>query len=370
MKKPTVPTFKAAQNLQNLLAKRKVGETIPGQHDLARILGVSRPTVRSLLQRYLDEKILTSRRGQGTFLIRPVKASLLNAEQILNVGIVVLKFDIPWVARMIRAFEKVEQDLDVNLILKSSGDSGEREIEMLSQLWRTGIRRIITFPSWGNDHNPEYHKMLANMQSSESLIVSIDRSIQGFDVPCVSMDNVQAGYLLASYLIQRKHRNILMIGPFEDNFSLNLDERLYGYRNALKDAGIPRRNEFVLDTSRLSANHPTEAAYLALREYLGRHGLNFTAVIGAHDDFAWGAVKALKEAGISIPKQVSVVGIDNNREEVFGIPLTTMDHPVDKIARLAMRIVCDTGGDLYERSHHSLFSPILIERESAAMAPE
>jgi DNA-binding LacI/PurR family transcriptional regulator len=366
--KPIVPTSKAAQNLQNLLATCQVGQSIPGQHDLARILGVSRPTVRGLLQRYFDQQVLASRRGHGTYLIQPVlKIPTVTPDESLNVGVVVLKFEIPWIARMIGALARAEQGRDVNLILKASGDSREREIELLSQLWRTGIRRIITFPSWGNIHNPQYQKIIANMQSSESIVLSIERPIQGFDIPCIAMDNIQTGYLLTNYLIERRHRKILIIGPFEEE-GFDCGERLHGYQNALKDAGLPRNSELVLDTS--GTIDAAEVAYCSVRDYLSRAGLNFTGVIGVNDEYAWGAVKALKEAGIAIPQQVSVVGIDNNREEVFGIPLTSMAHPVEKMARLAMKIVCNMGGNIIESGHRSLFSPVLIERESVAVVNE
>ena len=358
----------AAHNLQKLLASHKVGDAIPGQHDLARILGVSRPTVRGLLQRYLDQGAVTSRRGDATYLMQPVSKPTAVASGGTTIGLVVPKIEIPWVARIVRELEKVEKTLDVNLVLKSTGDQREQEIALLSQLWRTGIRKIIVFPSWGNVHNPEYQRMINAMRSSESAIVSIDNPIHNFDIPCVSTDHVQTGYLLTNHLIERGHRQILMVGGFEaEGFSFR--ERLHGYWNALRDAGIPNQEHLIIDTSECPLE-AGDAAYQQVSSYLSRRGMDFSAVIGVHDDYAWGAAKALIEYGKKIPSDVSIVGVDDNRKEVMGVPLTTMAHPSEKIARLAMRLVSQRGNDTIEVGHRSLFSPILVERGSVARAQQ
>lgn len=357
------PSSQADYKLQELLAATPIGGKLPGEHALAEMLGVSRGTVRRILAGYSKQSIIEVRQGEGAYLRRTVRPqAAIPAQTATTIGIVVTSLESPWMSKIVAAVEASPLADQVHLVVKSADLSAERERDMLMYLWRTGVRKIITFPTMENTYNDEYRKVIQTLLDAQTRMVFIDHPIYGLDVPCVMTDHFCGGYQATNYLIQRGHRNILIVGAFEDE-GMSLSARLNGYVHAHRVARLPYSKDRVVDTG-LQATDSQVAAYEAMKKYLQEKPVDFTAVFATTDSYAWGAAKALYEAGISIPGQVSLVGFDDIREEVFGIPLTTFRHPMTQLAHQAI-LLLDSLSDMDAgMSHAHLFEPVLVERES------
>lgn len=340
----TRPTSDAPVRLQALLAGMSVGDRLPGEHALAKMLGVSRPTVRSLLAGYVHRNILESRQGDGTYLRRSVGKPVEDrTSSVTQVGVIVRTMLRGWHPRAISAMQSDELARNLNLVFKSSDESAEREREHLLQLWRSGIKRIITFPATGNLFNRDYQKLIETLLASQVRIVSIDNPIFGVKVPCVSTDHVQAGHLATRTLLDHGHRSILIIGAFTQGGTTHRD-RLNGHINAMQAAGLQVDPRHQLDIGP-NVEH-REAGYRVVKEYLDTHGLDFTAIIATRDELQWGAVRALSERNIQIPEEVSIIGFgDDFRDEAFGIFLDSLEHPLDAIAHRALQLLGDDAWD-------------------------
>ena len=137
--------------------------------------------------------------------------------------------------------------------------------------------------------------------------------IEGQPGHFVGCDNRRGGYLAAQHLLELGHRRIAFLGDVSDDCP-ELQDRYFGYCKALREAGIR------VDPSLQAPANPAErSGYQAARELIERGGA-FSAVFCSSDLSALGAIHALKDEGVKVPADVSVVGFDD-------IPLVTYVTP-------------------------------------------
>ncbi len=353
--------------VQALLATMPVGERLPGEHALARMLGTSRPTLRNVLAGYVHQGVIESRPGDGTYLRRSVTQPEEESPMASTIGVVIRQLaNISWHSRVLGALQADNQARDINLVLKCSNESPEDEKAYLLQLWRSGITKIITFPTIGNLFNQEYHELIRTLVASGVRIVAVDNPLFGVGIPCVATDHGQSGYLATRHLIDKGHSSILIVGAFEPG-GMTHRERLNGYFNALHSAGIEAKGHQVL--SMRLAEQSRDAGYQAINNYLEKFGRDFTAIFATRDELAWGAMRALHEHNIRVPEEVSIVGFgDEARDEAFGVLLTSLEHPLEQIAHRTLELLTTRAAWDSANEQRYLFPARLIERESVRHA--
>lgn len=153
------------------------------------------------------------------------------------------------------------------------------------------------------------------------------------DLPSVHIDNVAAASEATNYLIARGHARIGMI--YGHATSLLTKDRELGYRAAMKKAGLPIHDGWVVEGQLTIAG-----ARQATRELLN-HSTPPTAIFCANDEMAIGALHEIKSAGLRVPDDVSVIGFDDIRyAEVTDPPLTTISQPAEEIGERVMYRLC------------------------------
>ncbi len=178
----------------------------------------------------------------------------------------------------------------------------------------------------------------------------------------VGIDEKSTARAATEHLIQLGHTAIAHVGG-EDEEGLNRQVpvgRLHGFQQAMRSAGLPVRQDWIIP-----GGFSLPASRAAMGELLDRPGPRPTAVFAASDEMAFGVILAAQDRGLSVPGDLSVIGIDNHDyAESFG--LTTMaQNPFDQGAT-ATRILLDelAGADARNRS---LRCPVeLIVRNSTA----
>ncbi|WP_123042368.1 LacI family DNA-binding transcriptional regulator [Cohnella candidum] len=188
--------------------------------------------------------------------------------------------------------------------------------------------------------------------------VMLDNQHQTSSAPSVIVDNFKGGYEATRHLIELGHRKIVHIrGP--EPF-LSSKERERGYRAAMAEAGLPA----------LNVEHATfdvSSGYRIARGWIEKGTLP-TAVFAADDYVALGVMDALKNEGIRIPGDVSVVGFDDQiLSSEFRPMLTTVRQPADKMAKSGVDLLLRSmAGTASKRNATVLLEPELIVRESTA----
>lgn len=191
-------------------------------------------------------------------------------------------------------------------------------------------------------------------------------AVEGFrgHVPVVAVDQRDGAVLATRHLIDLGHRVICHIAGPDDRFEAL--EREQGWRDALAAAGLPAGTLLRGDWS-------PQSGYDLAGQLL--EGPPATAVVVANDQMAVGVLRRLSEAGVDVPRQMSVVGFDDIAEAPFLRPsLTTVHYDFYELGRRTFRRLMDTidepAGHAPETSvgadSRTVIEPTLIVRESTA----
>ena len=143
----------------------------------------------------------------------------------------------------------------------------------------------------------------------------------------VRADDYSGGRQATEHLLRLGHTDIVHLGG--DPSGQAAFDRGRGYRDALADAGLSAPEA-------LDGGFTVLGGYRAVRRFLST-GTPFSALFAASDEMAYGAAAALEDAGLGVPRDVSVVGFDDLPE--FGHGLTTVRQDIRRIAETAMTLL-------------------------------
>src|SRR5712692_4855614 len=177
---------------------------------------------------------------------------------------------------------------------------------------------------------------------AERPLVLVENCVPGERVDAVVSDSFGGARAAVAHLVELGHRDVAFIGgPFHvsappalhrENTIWSIEQRALGYWAALRQAGIQPDNR-LYEGDNLS----TAAGYRACRRLLAT-GRPFTAIFCANDEGAVGAMRALHQAGLTVPEDVSVVGFDDIEVAQHLIPpLTTVHVDKEAIGSLAVQ---------------------------------
>lgn len=174
--------------------------------------------------------------------------------------------------------------------------------------------------------------VIRQIAAGGSALVLVENCV---DVPIhmVTADNFTAGLTMTEHLIRLGHRRIgALRGPAKYS---SLRDRLRGHTTALIEHGLPL--DCDLQPAPVSG-HPKKG-YVQMQHLLALPEPP-TAVFAVSDKSAFGAIEAIKEAGLRIPEDISIVGIDDVSESAYSSPpLTTYHVPKFKLGQVAVDIM-------------------------------
>lgn len=176
------------------------------------------------------------------------------------------------------------------------------------------------------------------------------------------IDNRQGARLAIDHLVELGHRRIAMICGPEGNH--DAEERRRGCREALAAAGLPR------DATLLLPGDFAEESGLHAGARLAVAAPRPTAIFAANDAMAIGCLAALRERGVAVPGDVSLVGFDDVPIARYVTPpLTTVSVPIAALGRLAMQRLLAAAADPASPRHDDVLAPTLAIRGSTAPPP-
>lgn len=179
------------------------------------------------------------------------------------------------------------------------------------------------------------------------------------DVPSVGSTNWAGGMQAARHLIELGHRRIGLIAG-SDRF-LATRARIAGFRSAMDEAGLPVDEDLVF--LRALDDEASPEAGLHLLSLANRP----TAIFATSDVKALAVYEAARALGISIPKDLSIVGYDDLQFARWaGPPLTTIRQPLSEMAQSAARLIIERRQDQSRRAGRIELATILVTRSSTA----
>jgi DNA-binding LacI/PurR family transcriptional regulator len=227
-------------------------------------------------------------------------------------------------------------------------DSPESWAEGLQHLSRMHVEGIATFAL-----QSEVIKMAAKIMPTIKLI-AIDTDDQANKVNAVGIDNLGGGHMATRHLIELGHKKILHImGPSTSSEAQN---RRRGYEQAMAEAG--------LEPAVVQGDWTAETGFRIGIE-LNLELTGYTAIFTANDQLSLGLMKAFNMRGVSVPREISLVGFDDIPESpYFNPPLTTIRQDFNQLGEVAIEmLLSDLAGT--KRKKFEALKPNLIVRDSA-----
>ena len=260
-------------------------------------------------------------------------------------------------SEVIRGMDQTAQRNGYHLLVSSSHDA-KAEIEAVLRAMRGRVDGVIAMSP-----HLDGPSLVANVPRTLPIVL-LNCPVTADAYDALTIENQSGAYRMIQHLVALGHRSIAIIRGAERNY--DAEERLLGYRAALRDSGIDPRPEWEVpgDFTETSGFHAIEQL-LALRE-------RPTAVFAANDAMAVGALSALRDAEVLVPEHIAVVGFDD-------IPLARYMNPplssvhVD-IAELGTRAVetlvhaIDRKNE-HTRRHQRLGTTLVIRRSCGTRLP-
>jgi len=174
----------------------------------------------------------------------------------------------------------------------------------------------------------------------------------------LKIDDDEGGYKATKYLIKMGHKKILHIHGSKGRLSSSL--RIEGYKRALEEFEIEFNKDYLVDGDYLESS-----AYRGMLDILENNKIeNPTAVFAGNDIMGYGVIKAIREKGLKIPEDISVMGYDNDPLGKYLVPrLTTMEVPLERVSKFCIENLINQI-DKKKNEKEKTFNVTLVERES------
>jgi len=301
-------------------------------HELAKAAGCSVSTVSRALNNSAHsvneatrQRILALANELG---YRPnMTARGLKMDRTFTIGLVVYNIASPFTPVLIRGIQEYLRQRDYFSIIISTDWDSDLESEAFHQLLSRSIDGVIFVETWRDESNKTLD--LANKPYAY-----VYRLFDGEYPNSVIVDDVHGASLAVEHLAKLGHRRIAFInGPHGWAAS---KERLAGYQNVLTQYEIPSDPSLIEE-----GTWEVQSGYQAAKKFLEMTERP-TAIFAANDLMALGAIYAIQDAGLKVPKDIAVVGYDDREIASISNPtITTVCPPSYEMGQLAAQLILD-----------------------------
>lgn len=289
----------------------------------------------------------------------------LKRQRTDTVGLVLGDISNPYSTEIANAVREALRARGFNLFICISEHSAKEDIAAFDSLVDHNVDGIIV----ATRSNKEGDKRLASIADRNVPVVVVGRDFHHSLVDSIAADNLKGGFEATQHLIDLGHKRIAFIGASYDNRG-NL-KRLQGYLSALTEHGLSFDERLITgrkETANEAPGYSTEEiGYEGMKRLLSLPKRP-TAVFARNDFTAVGAMTAIKEAGLSIPKDIAVVGFDDTPLAMHTVPpLTTVRQPMRLQGRLAADLLMRRiGAKEAVKTENRVLECELIVRQSTA----
>jgi LacI family transcriptional regulator len=331
---------RVAQFVSLLLSDGRSWEEEPGicqvtirMKDIAKDLGLSQATVSKVLRAHPDIGEKTRQRvlervKELDYQPNSLARSLVTGRSYL-IGVIVPSLLHPFFAEIARSLSSAIRQKGYFLIVSSSEEDPQLEREEISRLL---ARRLDALVIASCDSNIEQFE---RMESKNQPYVLIDREFTGLAANFVGIDDEKAGRLATEHLLDTGCHHVAHIRGAENSVGLG---RFEGYRRALRQRGVPYKDEYVVSRNHVDTETTRQGAE-AMRVLLKRHPRP-DGVFCFNDPLAIGAMNTILESGLRIPEDIALIGCANlHKNDCLRVPLSSIDQHSEMIGQRAAELV-------------------------------
>ncbi len=302
--------------------------------DIARELKISPSTVSRALKDHPDISPATKkavRELAQELDYQPNSVALsLRKSKTYTIGVIIPQLVHHFFSTVISGIEDVAYNAGYHVMICQSNESYEREVLSTQALLTSRVDGMLVSVSQETDDVKHFQSILNRGIPT----VFFDRVVTGLDTSSVVVDDFGGAYRAVEYLIRSGCRKIAHLGG-PNNLVIS-QSRLKGYEQALDDYGFGGDSSLVV-----TAGLTIEEGSAACRKLLER-GVLPDAIFAANDPVAIGALQVLKEKGIKVPEEISIIGFSNEPiTALIDPPMTTVAQPGFEMGRLAAQLLLD-----------------------------
>jgi LacI family transcriptional regulator len=325
--------------------------------DVATRAGVSAMTVSRVINGRQGVDVETQRRVEEAiealdYVPNRIARGLIS-QKTQTIGLIVPDVVNPFFSPVVRGAETTARKAGYRVLLCNSEGDLRLEREYVEDLVSHRVEGLLLAPANDSSRHCVFPLLRRNFP-----LVLLDRALPDLDCDLIVSDSASGARKLVEHLISLGHREIAHLTDADDTSTGR--ERLRGYREALETAGIPYREDLVLRTT-----VDQIGGYRATQQVLDFDQLP-TAIFTVNNMTVVGAMKALRERGMSVPQDMALVCFDDVEHLAVLSPfLTVIDQPAETFGSLGAQLLLERiSGKAGLRSRRIVLQTDLIVRMS------
>ncbi|GAB2723443.1 GntR family transcriptional regulator [Paenibacillus thermoaerophilus] len=339
--------------------KLSPGDRMPTENEIAERFGISRQTVRQTFGVLEQEGLLQRMQGKGTYVSSPParRREWTNAEK--TIGVVTTYISDYIFPHIVRGAEAAMRSRGYRMLLASTDNDKDKERETLEAMLRQPIAGLIIEPTRSAEGNPNLDLYLS-LDYKRIPYLMINERYPEMTGPYLKVDDEAGGFKATEHLIRLGHRRIAGFFKTDDLQGVG---RLKGFIRAHQAYEVPLEPDAVVHfATRDKTVKPAEAA---LGMLMSGEGERPTAFVCYNDELAIRLLETIRQAGLTVPGDVSVVGFDDSTlATATEVKLTTLTHPKTDMGTMAAERLIDWIEGRADPAPSHLFEPELIVRDS------
>lgn len=272
-----------------------------------------------------------------------------------TIGLVAPDISNPFFASIIKTAEGVAHSLGYTLVVCDSDENSQLEVEHVGLLQAKGVDGLVVLPVG------QKRAHLDAVITAGLPLVTADRSFPDLKASSVVIDNYAGARDAVEHLLEHGHTRIAIIQGLRETITNR--ERLRGYLDALAKFDLPVDESLIVGNDFRRENGYVETMLLL------RSSRPPTAIFTTSDLITLGALQAISEQGLEVPRDISIVAFDDvESAEFFRCPITAVSQPRESIGQVAIKLLTDHIRDQRgsQEVRSIVLKPTLIIRESVA----
>ena len=245
----------------------------------------------------------------------------------LRVGLLTPDISDETQSNVIKGVLEISRIMNMQVVLYDYENDTAKEAACIKEMSNGGLEGIIGILAL-DKLNQEYKELMTRHFPLVLIASSLYPKSIGNDINentnIVRSDDIEGTYNATKYLLDLGHNKILYLGDPNIN-------RFQGYKRALNEASIKINPNLVLD-----CENTFENAYSVIRKNYGR--IQYSSIVAVSDNVALGGFNALKDLGLNIPQDCSIIGYSNSKLASF-FSLTTIAEPLLEIGKNAVLLL-------------------------------
>jgi LacI family transcriptional regulator len=332
--------------------------------DVAKKAGVHFSTVSRILRGHESMQVSDETRQRvisvaNELNYRPNQlARAFRLKKTHSIGLIIPDMSNCFFSEIAKSIERKCYDAGYMVMVCNTDEDQKKEIEFIDDLLNRGIDGLIIAPVMETkDH-------IRSLVDRRIPFVLIDRCFEDLESNSVTTDNTQAAYNATTHLISKGHKYIGFVCGRKNAYTLA--KRLQGYQKAVSDHSLKLDDSYIVGNG-----YATTEAAQATQQLLQLPNRP-TAIFVSGTKITIGVMKAIREAGLSIPDDISVIGFtDTEFAPYLSPPLTTISHRLNEIGNQAFEILhTQLLADKPETHTRKIVQTAFHQRDSVSTPPK